>query len=140
MTVSAMPGAQNRQKAGRPGIVHIGIGAFHRAHQAVYTDAAMKAQGGDWQIIGVSLRSTDIVDALNEQNGEFTVVEHHSDGPKAYRITSMSEALAAARDIQPVLDALADPTIRIITITVTEKAYGIDRVSGRVVPEHPSKA
>ncbi|WP_022734272.1 mannitol dehydrogenase family protein [Thalassospira lucentensis] len=138
MTVSAMPEAQNRQKAGRPGIVHIGIGAFHRAHQAVYTDAAMKAQGGDWQIIGVSLRSTDIVDALNAQNGEFTVVERHSDGPKAYRITSMSEALAAARDIQPVLDALADPAIRIITITVTEKAYGIDRVSGRVVPEHPS--
>lgn len=138
MTVSGTPETQGRPQTGRPGIVHIGIGAFHRAHQAVYTDAAMKAHGGDWQIIGVSLRSTDIVDALNAQNGEFTVIERHPDGPKAHRITSMSRAIAAARDVQPVLDALADPAIRIVTITVTEKAYGIDRVSGQVVPEHPS--
>ncbi|WP_404424793.1 mannitol dehydrogenase family protein [Thalassospira australica] len=120
------------------GIVHIGIGAFHRAHQAVYTAAAMQAKGGNWRIIGVSLRSTDIVDVLNAQDCVFTVIERHPDGPKACRITSLSKAIAASRDVAPVLDALADPAIRIVTITVTEKAYGIDRVSGTVQAEHPA--
>ncbi|MEQ8391061.1 MAG: mannitol dehydrogenase family protein [Thalassospira sp.] len=120
------------------GIVHIGIGAFHRAHQAVYTDAAMAAKGGNWRIIGISLRSTDIVDALNAQGGAFTVIERHPDGPKARKITSISHAIAAARDIAPVLDALADPTVKIVTITVTEKAYGIDRISRMVQTEHPA--
>ena len=120
------------------GIVHIGIGAFHRAHQAVYTDVAMRSKGGNWRIIGVSLRSTDIVDALNAQDCAFTVIERHPDGPKALRITSLSKAIAASRDIAPVLDALTDPAIGIVTITVTEKAYGIDRVSGAVQAEHPA--
>ena len=120
------------------GIVHIGIGAFHRAHQAVYTHDAMAAQSGDWHIIGVSLRSTDIVDVLNAQGCAFTVIERHADGPKARKITSMTHALAAARDVAPVISALANPAIRIVTITVTEKAYGIDRVSGKVQHDHPA--
>jgi len=117
------------------GIVHIGIGAFHRAHQAVYTHDAMAAEAGDWHIIGVSLRSTEIVDALNAQGCGFSVIEHHPDGPKARKITSMTHAVAAARDVAPVIAALADPAIRIVTITVTEKAYGIDR-SGKVQHDH----
>ncbi|WP_417835325.1 mannitol dehydrogenase family protein [Thalassospira tepidiphila] len=117
------------------GIVHIGIGAFHRAHQAVYTHDAMAALNGDWHIIGVSLRSTEIVDALNAQGCAFSVIERHPDGPKARKITSMTHALAAARDVAPVLAALANPAIRIVTITVTEKAYGIDR-SGKVQRDH----
>src|SRR5690606_5238038 len=55
------------------GIVHIGVGAFHRAHQAVYTDEALATAGGDWRIAGVSLRSTDIADALNPQDGLYTL-------------------------------------------------------------------
>ncbi|MEL6965357.1 MAG: mannitol dehydrogenase family protein, partial [Pseudomonadota bacterium] len=51
------------------GIVHLGVGAFHRAHQAVYTDDALAAGGGDWRITGVSLRSPAVADALNPQNG-----------------------------------------------------------------------
>ena len=129
MTQSGLSEMTLQVALAKSGIVHIGIGAFHRAHQAVYTDAAMAAKGGDWHIIGVSLRSTDIVDALNAQNCAFTVIERHPDGPRARRITSMSHAIAAARDVMPVLAALADPAIRIVTITVTEKAYGIDRQS-----------
>jgi fructuronate reductase len=136
--VTLHPNPADAADATKAGIVHIGIGAFHRAHQAVYTDAAMAAKGGNWRIIGVSLRSTDIVDALNAQNGTFTLIERHPDGPKARKITSISHAIAAARDIAPVLGALADPAIRIVTITVTEKAYGIDRVSGTVQTEHPA--
>lgn len=138
MTQSGLSEMALQDALAKSGIVHIGIGAFHRAHQAVYTDAAMAAKGGDWHIIGVSLRSTDIVDALNAQNCAFTVIERHPDGPKARRITSMSHAIAAARDVMPVLAALADPAIRIVTITVTEKAYGIDRQSGRIQNDHPA--
>ena len=90
----------------KSGILHIGIGAFHRAHQAVYTDAAMAAKGGNWHIIGVSLRSTDIVDVLNKQGCAFSVIERHPDGPEARKITSISRAIAAARDVTPVLVAL----------------------------------
>lgn len=122
----------------KSGILHIGIGAFHRAHQAVYTDAAMAAKGGNWHIIGVSLRSSDSVDALNAQDCAFTVIERHANGPKARRITSLSHAIAAARDVRPVLAALADRAIRIVTITVTEKAYGIDRQSGKIQNDHPA--
>ncbi|MDN5788841.1 hypothetical protein [Pseudorhodobacter sp.] len=57
------------------GILHLDVGAFHRAHQAIYTDAALAAQGGDWRIVGVSLRSTEIVDALAAQDGHFTLTE-----------------------------------------------------------------
>ncbi len=130
----------NHPKSGNVGIVHIGIGAFHRAHQAAYTDTAMTQHGGDWRIIGVSLRSTDIVDALNAQDGAFTLIERHPDGPQARRITSLSYAIAAARDVEPVLAALSDPVIRIVTITVTEKAYGIDRLSGQIQQDHPAIA
>lgn len=121
MTPSDNSAAAPHADMATAGIVHIGIGAFHRAHQAVYTDLAMQAKGGNWRIIGVSLRSTDIVDALNAQDCAFTVIERHPDGPKARRITSLSKAIAASRDVAPVLDALADPEIRIVTITVTEK-------------------
>lgn len=61
------------------GIVHFGIGAFHRAHQAAYTDAAMAAGDRDWRIIGVSLRSGDVAAQLNPQDGLYTLVERSSD-------------------------------------------------------------
>ncbi|MFX6819238.1 hypothetical protein ABTH35_19945, partial [Acinetobacter baumannii] len=58
----------------RPGIVHIGLGAFHRAHQAVYTDAALAAEFGPWGIVGVNLRSVDGVRDLADQDGLYSVV------------------------------------------------------------------
>ena len=57
---AALPGILRRQAAPAPGIVHLGLGNFHRAHQAVYTDAAVAAHGGDWGIIGVSSRSSAV--------------------------------------------------------------------------------
>jgi len=137
MTHSDASDSATDQPMAGAGIVHIGIGAFHRAHQAVYTHDAMAAEAGDWHIIGVSLRSTEIVDALNAQGCAFSVIERHPDGPKARKITSMTHALAAARDVAPVIATLANPAIRIVTITVTEKAYGIDR-SGKVQRNHPA--
>ncbi|QCO57912.1 mannitol dehydrogenase family protein (plasmid) [Pseudorhodobacter turbinis] len=118
------------------GILHLGLGAFHRAHQAAYTDDALAAEGGDWRILGVSLRSTDIIDALAAQDGLFTLTER-ADTDRTRVIAAIGETLAAARDSEAVRAALARPEIRVITLTVTEKAYGIDRAAMDIDPAHP---
>lgn len=120
------------------GIVHIGLGAFHRAHQGVYTDDAMSANGGDWRIVGVSLRSTGIVDTLRAQACLYTVIVRDAAGTSARVVASLADALAAVRDRNAVLAAMSDPAIRIVTLTVTEKAYGIDRANGRIAEDHPA--
>ena len=108
------------------GIVHIGPGAFHRAHQAVYTQDAMVAAGGAWRIVGISPRSTDVADTLTAQAGAYTLVTRGADGTRYRRIEALSSALAAARNQQAAIDALATPHTRIVSLTVTEKAYRPD--------------
>jgi len=110
------------------GIVHIGMGAFHRAHQAVYTDDVLARFGGDWRILGVSLRSTDIATALNTQNGRYFLVVHADQPniPPEFRVIgSVAGVLAAKHGVTPVLSAMVRPETRIVSLTVTEKAYGI---------------
>jgi fructuronate reductase len=105
------------------GIVHIGPGAFHRAHQAVYTDDVLAAAGGDWRILGVSLRSDDLARALAMQDGLYTLVVK-SEKPTEYRrIGSLKGVLAASDGMEPIHAALADPGVRVVSLTVTEKAY-----------------
>lgn len=121
------------------GIVHLGLGAFHRAHQAVYTDDALARAGGDWRICGVSLRSTKIVDALNAQDGRYclTIRKQNGEAPDRRVIASIAHALAAARGVEPVLAILADPVVRIVSTTVTERGYGFDRASGTIDRQDP---
>lgn len=121
------------------GIVHLGFGAFHRAHQAVYTDDALAAEGGDWRIVGVSLRSAGAAGAVNPQNGLYTVVERGA-ASTARLIASVSHVVAASGDREAALDAMADPAVRIVSLTVTEKAYGIDRAAAAVDTAHPAVA
>ncbi|MEN3150909.1 mannitol dehydrogenase family protein [Neorhizobium sp. IRAMC:178] len=122
----------------KPGIVHIGLGAFHRAHQAVYTDAALAAQFGEWGIVGVSLRSVDIVHDLAAQDGLYSVVARSAAGDSAQVVGSVVKGLSGTENQAEILGLLADPAIRIVTITVTEKAYGVDPVSGGLDRNHPS--
>lgn len=122
------------------GIVHLGVGAFHKAHQAMYTDTALAAAGGDWRITGVSLRGTAAADALNPQHGLYTLVERGPDGTRGRVIAAIDRVIAATRDRAAVLDAMTDPATRIVSLTVTEKAYGIDRAAGAVDPSHPAIA
>ena len=122
------------------GIVHLGLGAFHRAHQAVYTDDALALDGGDWRIIGVSLRSTTAVQELAPQDCRYTLIERGEGAPEARLIGSIARALSGATDMAAVRAALADPATRIVSLTVTEKAYGIDRGSKGIIPAHPSVA
>lgn len=122
------------------GIVHLGLGAFHKAHQAVYTDDALAAEGGDWRIIGANLRSPKAAEELNPQNGLFTLIEHDLDKTSARIIGSIERVITAKGNTKQLLDTLGDPHIRIVSLTVTEKAYGIERVSGGINQDHPAVA
>lgn len=107
----------------RPGIVHLGLGAFHRAHQAVYTEQALANSGGDWGIIGVSLRSPTVSEQLSPQEGLYSVMSEDASGQQLQVIGAIQKVLVAPRELDQVVAAIADPDIKIITLTVTEKGY-----------------
>lgn len=105
----------------RIGIVHLGAGAFHRAHQAVYVDGLLAGHPA-WAICGVSLHSTAVRDALRPQEGLYTLAVLGEPGD--LRVIGSIRELLCARDEQPlVLARLADPAVRLVTLTVTEKGY-----------------
>lgn len=111
------------------GIVHIGPGAFHRAHQAVYTDDALARFGGDWRILGVSLRNAATALKLNAQEGLYTLVVRPDkpNGATQYRVIgSVAGILAPDAGIASVLAALVRPETKIVSLTITEKAYGVN--------------
>jgi len=105
------------------GIVHFGIGAFHRAHQAWYTDLAMDAGERDWAISGVSLRSAAVAEQLGPQDGLYTLTEH-AVGSTTRVIGAVREVLVAGRDREAIVSRIAAPECRIVSFTVTEKGYG----------------
>jgi fructuronate reductase len=105
------------------GIVHFGIGAFHRAHQAVYTDAAMNAGDRNWGIIGVSLRSAGVAEQMNPQDGLYTVAARSGEGVDHRLIGSVQRALVASQEPNAVIEVVAAETTRIISFTITEKGY-----------------
>ncbi len=119
-----------------PGIVHLGIGAFHRAHQAVYVDDLLAAGARDWGITGVSLRSPQVRDQLNPQDGLYTLVERDSQGERLRLIGSVLNVLVAPEDAGAVIAAMADPAIRIISMTVTEKGYCHNPATGALQADH----
>ncbi|GEO84835.1 MULTISPECIES: mannitol dehydrogenase family protein [Alphaproteobacteria] len=128
------------RKALRPGIVHIGLGAFHRAHQAVYTQRALTAAFGPWGIVAINLRSPEPVEALEEQDGLYSIVIRGSGEESVEVIGATVDWLCAARDRQKVIDYLADPEIRVVTLTVSEKAYGLHPATGGLDLDHPAVA
>lgn len=121
-----------------PGIVHIGLGAFHRAHQAVYTQRALNAAFGPWGIVAVNLRSPEPVQALAAQDGLYSITTRGTADDRSEVIGATVDWVCAAEDRQKVLDYLASPAIRIVTLTVSEKAYGLDPDSGGLDRQHPA--
>lgn len=107
----------------RPGIVHLGLGAFHRAHQAVYTERALANSGGNWGIIGVSLRSSAVSDQLSPQGGLYSVMSEDASGQQLQVIAAIQKVLVAPRELEQVIAAIANPDIKIISLTITEKGY-----------------
>jgi len=119
-----------------PGIVHLGIGAFHRAHQAVYVDDLL-SQFPDWGIVGASLRRPDTKDALDPQSGLYSVLVRDAGGSTCRVIGSVLEIIDATREGERLLDLMASPAIRIVSLTVTEKGYCHDPATGRLDRSHP---
>lgn len=118
----------------KPGIVHFGVGNFHRCHQAVYIDKLLGQGDLEWGIIGVSMRSSKIRDALKPQ--DFLYTEATLGSQIEFRIIgSILDILVAPEDPVAVIDQLADTNIKLVTTTITEKGYCLS--SGQIDVDHP---
>lgn len=128
-----------RSAAQKPGIgiVHLGLGAFYRAHGAVYFSEAMQKHGGDWGIVGVSLQSARQHDLMAPQDFVYTAVELGPQGQHPQVIDVVQDVLVAKADPSAVLARLANPLTRIVTLTVTEKGYCHDPATGALNLNHP---
>jgi len=117
----------------RPGIVHIGLGAFHRAHQAVYVEKCLRRSGGGhWGIVAANVRSNaQLVERLNQAGNRYHVIEFKSSEDVVIcPVRSIVNTIFAGNTKAELLNLLAEPDIKIVTLTVTEKGYGL----------HPAKA
>ena len=121
----------------KAGIVHLGLGAFHRAHQAVYTENCLNRFGGDWKIIGVSLRTPDVRDRMQAQNELYTVVERGLATTKYQVIGAIEKVIYAPENTAAVLSAMSSQTCKIISLTITEKGYCHNVVSDALNTRHP---
>ena len=132
------------RRAVRAGIVHIGVGNFHRSHQAVYLDTLMNAGAAlDWGICGIGLQpsNTAMRDVMAAQDGLYTVVLRHRDGTwEARVIGSIIEYLLAADDPEAAIEKLAAPATRIVSLTITEGGYSLDAVTGEFDASDPAVA
>ena len=132
VTSVATPGYD--RSALTPGIVHIGVGGFHRAHQAMYLDRLMEqGQAQDWAIRGLGVLPADrrMAEVLRAQDGLYTLVLKHADGRREARVIgSIVDYVLAPDDPDAAVEAMADPTIRIVSLTVTEGGYNIHHVTG----------
>jgi fructuronate reductase len=133
----ARPGAIRPQG---PRIVHLGLGAFARAHLAAYTQEANAAAREDWQIIGISLQRPDMRDALQPQDGLYTLVTRAPEGPRA-EIIDVVRGVRVAPECEGMVTALlAEPATQIVSLTITEKGYCHDPATGRLNFAHPDIA
>lgn len=126
-----------------PGIVHIGLGNFHRAHMAVYLDDLFNmGEGMDWAILGAGVRAPDAAmrDALKGQDCLSTVIELDPKGQRARRVGAMVDFLPVEADNQSLIAAMARPEIRIVSLTVTEGGYFINPATGQFDPTLPEIA
>jgi mannitol 2-dehydrogenase len=124
-----------------PGIVHIGVGGFHRAHQARYVDDLMnRGLALDWGIVGIGLLPQDarMRDVLQAQDGLYTLVEKEPGGELRPRVVgSIVDYLFAPDDPEAVLRRMTDPATRIVSLTVTEGGYHVNQSTGEFDPSDP---
>jgi mannitol 2-dehydrogenase len=120
------------------GVVHIGAGNFHRAHQAVYfDDLACSGISTEWGVTGVSLHSRDAKDLLSAQDGLYTVVQRGHDRQTARVVGAIGSIHYAPNDSAAVRAALADPRTRIVSLTITGNGYFLDPVTREFDADHP---
>jgi fructuronate reductase len=119
------------------GIVHLGVGAFHRAHMADYTDEAIRRGDRRWGIIGASLRSPDTRDALKPQDYLYTIAESDETGERYRVIGALRDVLVAPEDPRRLIEVMCRPSVKIVSLTVTEKGYCHDPATGQLNEAHP---
>lgn len=125
--------ARYDRSALRPGVVHIGLGAFHRAHQAPLFDALAEAGDLRWGVIGASLRSPAVRNMLLPQDCLYSLTVEE-DGRRAVSVVSaILDVVVAPEAPRMLVEAIASPETRLVTVTVTEKGYEIDRRSGESI-------
>lgn len=143
-TLAGLPADVERpaydRAAVKVGVVHLGIGAFHRAHQADVFDRALAAGDLRWGVRGVSLRSPDVARQLNPQDGLYTLLVRDGDQTRTRIIGAVLDVLFAPEDPAAVVEAMADPDVHLITLTVTEKGYRLDPASGALIENDPDVA
>ncbi|MGP4016209.1 mannitol dehydrogenase family protein [Saccharopolyspora sp. 5N708] len=128
----------HRRALRETGIVHLGLGNFHRAHQAVFTAAALDHTDGPWGILGVASRSGQVADALREQDFRYSVVEISPQDTRIVVPAVHTGALVAAERPEAVLDAIAAPGTAIVTLTVTENGYTYSPRTGGLDLDNPA--
>jgi mannitol-1-phosphate/altronate dehydrogenase len=125
----------------KAGIVHLGLGGFHRAHMARYTHRLMeqRADALQWGIVGAGLMPADqrMRDSLAPQDNLYTLVERGAGDETVSVIGSLADVVFAGESSAALLRAIAQPAIRIVSLTVTEHGYCLNRSTKRLDPEHP---
>jgi fructuronate reductase/mannitol 2-dehydrogenase len=119
----------------RPGIVHFGVGGFHRAHQAVYLDDLARRGVTEWGVVGVGLHSRAISEVLAAQDGMYLVVERGPEADRVRVVGALLRCLYGPDSPEAVLDALADGGVRVVTLTITGTSYRIDPHTGDFDPD-----
>ncbi|WP_157220713.1 mannitol dehydrogenase family protein [Flavisphingomonas formosensis] len=122
------------------GVVHLGIGAFHRAHQAVFFDDVMNRGDLRWGIIAASLRSPAVRDQMAPQDGLYTLVVRDGSAEQARIVGAVQDVIVAPEAPRDLLAALARPDTHIVTLTVTEKGYKLDPATGALLDDDPQLA
>ena len=121
-------------------IVHLGLGAFHRAHQAMFTDAVLASGDLAWGIVGASLNSEGMKNALEPQDGLYMLAEMGADSERVKVIGSIIELFGGPADADKLLAKMSDVSTRIVSLTVTEKGYYLDLASGTLQLQAPAIA
>lgn len=141
-TLAALPASVARPAYDRstvtPGIVHLGIGAFHRAHQAVYVEDCLARGERDWGIVGASLRRPDTQEALQPQDGLYGLAVRSGAGTQWRVVGSVIDLCVARPGEDTLLARMCDPRVRIVSLTVTEKGYCHDPATGALDESHPA--
>ncbi|MCU1569955.1 MAG: mannitol dehydrogenase-like protein [Naasia sp.] len=124
------------------GIVHFGVGGFHRSHQAMFVDRLMnRGEALDWGICGVGAMHQDagIRDVMDAQDCLYTLELKHPDGSRDLRVIgSIVQFLFAPDDPDAVIERMADPAVRIVSLTITEGGYNFDQVTGEFDVTNPA--
>ena len=123
-----------------PSIVHLGIGAFHRAHQAMFTDIVLASGDLNWGIVGAGVISADMKNALLPQDCLYALAEMGADSEKVKVIGSIVDVLGGPEDADKLLARMGDIATRIVSITVTEKGYYLDPATGKLLMQAPAIA